>query len=157
MRRQGKSSYNTRQATARERAFRALSDIRGGASVSEAARANGVTVRTLKRYVGSALVQDRPGGIVRVRKDDHLTRHLQIPGPNGPIVIEVHSFKAASDVARYKAALNRFLRGDRDALAPWRGKKIAGVEIITDSPTLISQADRGLLPYALYAFTGSNK
>jgi hypothetical protein len=77
-------------------------------------------------------------------------RHLQIPGPNGPIGIEVRGSKAASEVARYKAALNRFLGGDRNALDEWHGRKIAGVELITSGKVLIDQADKGLLPYALY-------
>lgn len=97
-----------------------------------------------------ALVQDRPGGRIRATKSDRLVRYLQIPGPNGPKEISVRGSKAASEVANYKAAVNRFLRGDRKALVPWRGKKIASVELVTDPKVLVDQADKGLLPYALY-------
>jgi hypothetical protein len=73
----------------------------------------------------------------------------------GPREIEVRGSEAASEVARYKAAVNRFLRGDRNALADWRERKIGGVELITDEEALIDQADKGLLPYALYrSFSG---
>ncbi len=150
MRKQTIRPYNKRQAQARERSLRALSAMRHGASISRAGRENGVTPRTIRRYVGSALVQDRPGTRIRATKSDSLVRYLQIPGLNGPIEISVRGSKAASEVANYKAAVNRLLRGDRNALVPWHGKKIAGVELVTDSKLLVDHADKGLLPYALY-------
>lgn len=144
-----------RSSAARERSLNALRSMRQGASISQAARENGVTPRTIKRYVGSALLQDRPGGRIRATKSDRLVRYLQIPGPDGPREISVRGSKAASEVANYKAAVNRFLRGDRNALAPWQGKKIAGIELVTDPKVLVDQADKGLLPYALYrSFSG---
>lgn len=104
----------------------------------------------MKKYVGSALLQDRPGGRIRATKSDRFVRYLQIPGPNGPIEITAHGSKEASEIAKYKAAVNRFLAGDRNALAPWHGKKIAGVELITAERTLKGLAQRDLLPYSLY-------
>jgi hypothetical protein len=151
MRRNNNLPQNKRQAQARERALRALSAMKRGVSISRAARENGVTPRTIKRYAGGALIQDRPGGRIRTSKTDRLVRYLQIPGPNGPIEITVQGSKAASEVARYKAAVNRALAGDRNALAEWRGRKIAGVQLITDAKVLADQADKGLLPYALYS------
>jgi hypothetical protein len=104
----------------------------------------------MKKYVGSALLQDRPGGRIRATKSDRLVRSLQIPGPDGPIELTAHGSREASEVARYKAALNRFLAGDLGALAPWHGKKIAGVELITDRHTLKGLAQNDLLPYSIY-------
>lgn len=124
--------------------------MRQGASISKAARDNSVTIRTIKRYAASALVQERPGGRIRATKSDRLVRYLQIPGPNGPMDITVRGSKAASEAAKYKAAINRLLRGDRNAMARWRGKKIAGVELITDPKILIEQARKEILPYSLY-------
>jgi hypothetical protein len=135
---------------ARDRALHALADMRHGGSISRAARENGVATRTIKRYAGSALVQDRPGGRIRATKSDRLVRYLQIPGLHGAIEITVRGSKEASEVAKYKAAVNRYLRGDRNALADWHGKKIAGVPVITAGRTLVDLADKGLLPYALY-------
>jgi hypothetical protein len=140
---------------ARERVLDALYDMRRGASLSRAARENGVTPRTIRRYAGSALVQDRPGGRIRATKADRLVRYLVIPGPDGPREISVRGSKAASEFAKYKAAANRFLRGDRDALVAWHGKKIGGIELITAGSTLKNLADKGLLPYSLYrSFSG---
>src|SRR5437879_1189505 len=42
-----------RQMEARNRALRALAAMRHGASLSLAARENGVTIRTIRRYVGT--------------------------------------------------------------------------------------------------------
>jgi hypothetical protein len=135
---------------ARERVLKAIGSMRRGDTLSRAARDNGVTTRTIKRYAGSALVQDRPGARIRATKSDRLVRYLQIPGPHGPIDITAHGSKEASEIARYKAAVNRFLAGDLNALAPWHGKKIAGIELITDARTLKGLAQKELLPYSLY-------
>jgi len=144
------SKLPERRSSARDRSFHALNNMRHGASISQAARDNGVTTRTIKKYVGSALLQDRPGGRIRPTKSDRYVRYLQIPGPHGTIEIKAHGSKEATAVARYKAAVNRFLRGDLKALAPWRGKKIAGVELVTDARTLKDQAKKDELPYSLY-------
>jgi hypothetical protein len=124
--------------------------MRQGVSMTHAARENRVTTRTIKRYAGAALLQERPGARIRARKSDRLARYLQIPGPDGPIEITAHGSKQASEFARYQAAVNRLLRGDRDALADWHGKKIAGVQLLTNADTIVSQARNELLPYSLY-------
>src|ERR1019366_7349115 len=144
-----------RSQSARNRALNALADMRHGALISHAAQDNGVSQRTIKRYVGGALLQNRPGGRIRATKSDRLVRYLQIPGPHGPIDITAHGSKEASQAARYKAAVNRFLGGDLKALAPWHGKKIAGVELITAGITLKGLAQKEFLPYSLYrSFSG---
>jgi hypothetical protein len=139
-----------RSHESRERALKALWSIRQGDSLSKAARDNGVTARTIKRYAGSALVQDRPGGRIRATKSDRLVRYLQIPGPNGPRDVNARGSKVAAEFAKYKAAVNRLLAGDRDALKDWHGKKIAGIPLITDTKTLVEQAHQEMLPYSLY-------
>jgi len=109
----------------------------------------------MKRYVGSELLQERPGGWIRATKSDRLPRYMQLPGADGPVEITTRRSKDASEVARYQAAVNRFLAGDPNALAPWRGKKIAGVELITDREILKSLAHKDLLPYGPYrSFSG---
>jgi len=149
------NSRNQREMLARERVLGAVYAMRRGASLSRATRENGVTPRTVRRYASAALVQDRPGGRIRATKSDRLIRYLVIPGPDGPREISVRGSKTASEFAKYKAAVNRFLRGDRDAMADWHGKKIAGIELITAADTLKGLAEKGLLPYSLYrSFSG---
>jgi hypothetical protein len=144
------SELSERSFASRDRSLRALWDIRHGASPSQAARDNRVSIRTIKKYVGAALLQDRLGGRIRATKSDRLVRYLQIPGPQGPIEITARGSKEASEVAQYKAAVNRYLGGDLGALAPWHGKKIAGAELITAGRTLKSLAQKELLPYSIY-------
>lgn len=144
------SKIPKRSFSARDRSLHALADMRHGVPFPQAARDNGVTTRTIKKYVGSALLQDRPGGRIRPTKSDRFVRYLQIPGPRGQVEIKAHGSKEAAEVARYKAAVNRFLRGDLKALASWHGKKIAGIELVTDRQTLKGLAQRELLPYSLY-------
>lgn len=146
----GQATLPKRSNAARDRALKALSAMRRGDTLFTAARENGVTARTVKRYIGSALVQDRPGGRIRAKKSDRLVRYLQIPGPGGPREVNVRGSKAASEFANYKAAINRLLRGDSNAMAPWHGKKIAGIELITDTKILVEQARKEILPYGLY-------
>ncbi|SRR6266568_4607687 len=143
------SNLSERSFNARRRALHALADMRHGASMSRAAHDHHVTPRTIKQYAGSALVQERSGGRIRATKSDPLVRGLQIPGPNGPIEIDVGS-KAASEFAKYQIDVNRFLGGNITALANWHGRKIAGIELITAGRTLKSLAEKDLLPYSLY-------
>ena len=137
-------------AAARDRALKALWAMRQGDSLSKAARDNGVTARTVKRHLGSALVQDRPGGRIRATKSDRFVRYLQIPGPEGPREISVHGSRTASEFAKYKASINRLLGGDRNAMDRWQRQKIAGIELITDPKVLIDQARKEILPLPLY-------
>lgn len=158
MRKQDNHTPDRRPLETRNRVLGALSSMRHGASISQAARENGVSVRTMKKYAGSALAQDRPGGRIRVTESDRLVRHLQIPGTHGPKALNARGSKIASEVAKYKADVNRALSGDEDALDKWRRKKIAGVELVTDVDVLADLADKGQLPYALYrAAVGGRK
>jgi len=145
------SKAQQQSSAARDRAFKVLSAMRRGDSLSRAARENGVTSRTVKRYVGSALVQDRPGRRIRATKSDRLVRYLQIPGFDGkPRDINARGPKIASEFANYKADINRLLRGDRHAMDKWHGRRIAGIELVTDPKILIEQARKDILPYSLY-------
>jgi hypothetical protein len=139
-----------RSQDSRERALKALWAMRRGDTLSRAARDNGVTIRTIKHYAGSALVQDRPGGRLRATKSDRLVRYLQIPGSDGPRAVNVRGSKTASKFANYKAAINRLLGGDRHALDRWHGKTIQGIQLITDTNTLVEQARKEILPRSLY-------
>lgn len=145
-----RAALSVRNNAARERVLKALWAMRRGDTLSRAARDNGVTIRTIKRYAGSALLQDHPGGRIRATKTDRLVRYMQIAGPEGPREITVRGSKAASQFAHYQADINRLLRGDRHAMAKWHGKKIEGIELITDTKTLVGQARKEILPYGPY-------
>ncbi len=149
------SALSKRSLAAQDRSFHALADARHGVKLPQALRDNGVTLRTFKKYLGSEIRQSRRGGRISVTRTDRRIRYLQLPGLQGPIDIDARGSAEARRAARYKAAVNRLLRGDLKALKRWKGKKIAGVQLITDPETLKRLAKEELLPYALYrSFSG---
>jgi len=134
----------SRSREARNRALHALTAIRHGASLAQAAKAEGVGQRTIRKYVGSALRQDHVGGRVRAVARDRFTRYLQIPGPDGPIQVTVKGSKEATELAAYVSARATFLRsGDESFLRRFRGKRIGGHALVTDPKILTTQAEQG--------------
>jgi hypothetical protein len=70
------------------------------------------------------------------------------------VAIKTRSSKDREALGQYLRDLGRYLRGDRDALARWRGRKIAGVELVTDERAIIA-IEPALSDFALYrAFSG---
>jgi DNA-binding CsgD family transcriptional regulator len=137
---------STRSVEARNRALHALTAIRHGASLAEAAKAQGVSQRTIQKYVGSALRQDHAGGRIRAFATDRFTRYLQIPGQEagGPTKVSVKGIKQATELAAYVNARAIFLRtGDTTALRRFEGKKIAGHTLVTDPQLLTALAEQG--------------
>jgi DNA-binding CsgD family transcriptional regulator len=135
---------SARSQGARNRALHALTEMRRGASLAEAAKSEGVSQRTILKYVGSALRQDHAGGRILAVPRDRFTRHLQIPGPDGPIQVTVKGNKEATELAAYVSARARFLRsGDESALRRFHGKSIGGHTLVTDPQILTAQAEQG--------------
>lgn len=133
-----------RSHEARNRALHALTAIRQGASLADAAKAEGVSQRTVRKYVGSALRQDHAGGRIRAVPRDKFTRYLQIPGPDGPIQVTVKGNREATQLAAYVNARAAFLRsGDESVLRPFHGKKIGGHTLVTDPKLLTALAEQG--------------
>lgn len=99
-------------------------------TAAKAARDNGVTVRDFWKFIPKAFRKDASGKIRAV--PDRYVRRLEIPGPDGPVIIKVRGSKARSEVARYRNDVFRFLAGDRTALDKWVGVSIQGHELLTD-------------------------
>ena len=144
---------NPREAQARERALAALARMRREKSSRQAAaRAEHTDPRTMQRYVGSALRQDRPRGRFRATKGDNIRRDLQIPTALGMVSVKVRGSRQAAILGRYMNALGKNLRGDTEALKEFEGIKIAGHELITDPATLAALASVDVLDIdSLYA------
>jgi len=120
-------------------------------SLTHAAKLEGIKPATVKRYVPGALKQSH--GKFRVTKGDRYSATLHVPGAQGESVeVKTRSSKEREALSQYLRDLGRYLRGKRDALAPWHGKKIAGVELVTDRRTLES-IEPALSDFSLYRVT----
>lgn len=139
-----------RSRSARERALHVLSAMRLDSSLSltRAAKMQGIKAATVKKYLPSALKVSK--GKFRVTKSDRYSATLYIPDSDGNSVpVKTRSSKERTELSNYLRDLGRYLRGDRNALAQWQGRKIAGIELITDGPT-IKAIEPALFDFSLY-------
>jgi hypothetical protein len=133
-----KASLPERSQFARDRALHVLSAMRrdSNLSLTRAAKLEGIKAQTVKKYFSSALKLSK--GKFRATKGDRYSATLYIPDSQGNSVpINTRSSKEREQVSKYLRDLGRYLRGDRDALLGWRGKKIAGVALVVDGYTIV--------------------
>lgn len=122
-------------------------------SLTHAAKLQGVKRETVKRYVPSALRKTH--GKFHATKSDHYRATLYVPDARGhSVAVNTRSSKDRAALSRYLRDLGRYLRGSRNALASWHGRKIAGVEVLTAGRT-IAAIEPALSEFSLYrAFNG---
>lgn len=108
-----------------QRVFEALSFMRTHDwSLTRAAQEAGTTLRTLRKYAGTAIVRT-PTGRYEVKSSDRLQRHMRLPTPEGLVALDIRGSRTASLVGRYWNMLDAFLRtGRTDALREFRHKSI---------------------------------
>lgn len=149
------SQLSERSDAARNRAAHVLAAMRNdpALSLSRAARLEGVKPETVKKYFPSALKKSK--GRVRATKSDRYTATLYIPDAQGnPVPVKTRSSRDREALGQYLRDLGRYLRGDRRALSRWRGRKVAGVELVTDETAIVSM-EPALSDFSLYrAFNG---
>ena len=136
-----------RQAETQTRVARALTFMREGHSATVAAHKAGTTLATMRRYAGRAL-KPTPSGRYAAAAGDWLRRRVRMLTPVGLIAIEARTSKAASRIARYWAAVNRYLKtGDNRPLQAFRGTAIrvgrVSYPFVTDLATLERLAHAG--------------
>src|SRR5439155_24292847 len=126
------SSLSARQLKARADVLAAHSDMLRDRNLtaSQAARDNGVTVRDFWKYIPKAFKKDSSGRIRAIA--DRYVRRMEVPGPDGPILIKIRGSKAKNEVARFRNDFFRILGGDRSALDRWDGLTIQGHKLLTD-------------------------
>jgi hypothetical protein len=137
---------------ARSRALAVLARMRSrGESLSEAARLERTTPRTVRKIVGKQLRRGTSGHY-RATRSDTLRRDLSVLGSDGYEPVVVRSSKQAHLAAEHLVAVGRFLRtGDAEWLKPFVGKRVGGVELLTDPDRLSELADADLVKLdALY-------
>jgi len=149
------SALSERSYAARDRALHVLAAMRRNPklSLSRAAKLEGVKQETVKKYFPSALKESR--GQFRATKIDRFAATLYVPGVHGnPVPLPTRSSKERKQASAYLRDLGRHLRGDRNALAKWHGKKIAGVKLVTAARTIVA-IEPALSEFSLYcAFNG---
>jgi hypothetical protein len=115
----------------RQRSLAVLARVRRGEPLSQAARTERTTVRTVRKYLGKQLRRDSSGNY-RATRGDRLRRDLSVLGFDGYEPIVSHSSKEASLASEHLIAVNRFLRtGNKKYLKPFIGKRVGGVELLT--------------------------
>ena len=126
-------------------------------SLSEACRQEHIKPVTFRRYLGSAVRQDKPGGRFRATLGDHFRRDLEIPTAQGPTVVPIYGSKNASRIANYLNAVSEYLRtGKRTKLDSFNGQtvKVGGkeIELLTNPAKLSTLAEADVLHFdQLYA------
>jgi hypothetical protein len=149
------ASLSRRSQSARQRALHVLAAMRRNPalSLSRGAREQGIKPSTVVKKFPKDLLKSN--GKFRVTKGDKHPETLYIPNAQGiEVPIQTRSFKTRKQAGRFYRDFNRYLRGDRHALNEWRGKKIAGVEVLTD-PNTIKALEPAIPDFSLYrTFTG---
>ena len=131
---------------ARQRALAVLARMRSrGESFSQAVRVEHTTRHTVRSYVGKQLKRGTSGRY-SATTGDTLRRDLSALGFDGYEPVVVRSSKQAQLASSHLIAVNRFLRtGDVEWLKPFIGKRVGGVELLTDPDRLHILGDADLV------------
>jgi hypothetical protein len=144
-----RKALSCRLLEARVRGLAAINRVRRGQSktLSDAARAENTTVKSIRRLLPSALVQDRLGGRIRVKAGDRYSARVQILTDRGPLTVTAHGSRERELAGRHRATVMRVLRNDEpaSALEQFRGKSVGGHPLIVDINLLSEPAHGGVL------------
>ncbi|HLW55556.1 MAG TPA: hypothetical protein VKW06_22195 [Candidatus Angelobacter sp.] len=139
-----------RSYDARQRALHVLAAMRHDLklSLTHAAKLQGVRPETVKKYFPSAL--KKANGKFQATKTDRYTTTLYVPGADGnEVPVKTRSSREREQLGQYLGDLGRYLGGNRKALSKWHGKKVAGIELVTDKRTLMA-IEPALSDFSLY-------
>ena len=134
----------------RDRALHVLASMRRdpNLSLSRAAKLEGVKPETVKKHLSSSL--RKIAGKFTATKTDRHKATLYIPDEHGnPIPLPTSSSKERKQASNYLRDLGRYSRGQKNALAKWHGKKIAGVPLVTAGRTIVA-IEPALSEFSLY-------
>jgi len=141
---------SARSSASRDAALHVLAALRRDPklTLAHASKLEGVRPETVKKYFGSALKKVK--GEWRVSKSDRFIEVLYVPDAQGnPVPVTTRSSKEREQVSAYLRDVGRYLRGDRKALAKWRGRSIAGVALVTDAH-ILQATEPALSDFAMY-------
>jgi hypothetical protein len=147
-----------READLQRRVFRALRRMREGESLSRATREERLKRDTFIRRARPALRRNGPGKPWKAIPEDKLTSVMRVLTEFGPTPEIIRSSRDRKLLGRYNRALRMFRAGEdgaEAALLKFRGKKVAGHILITDTKLLIQLEEAGRLDFDdLYSALG---
>lgn len=137
--------------SARRRALAALARMRSrGDSLTQASHASRTTPRSVLKLVGKQLKRNTSGRY-SVTTGDALRRDINVLSAEGYVPVTVRSSKLPQLASEHLIAVGRFLRtGDTEWLKPFVGKRVGGVELLTDPDRLQMIGDAGFKLDSLY-------
>jgi hypothetical protein len=148
-RRKTKAQSTRRRQEARVRGFAAINLVRRGKakSLSAAARAEGTTVKTIRRLLPGALARRRRGGHVRVKASDRYSERVEILVDLGPLVVTAHGSRERELAGRHRSVYFKVLRRElpASALEEFRGETVGGHKLLSDPDRLFTLATGGEL------------
>ena len=132
----GTRTLAERSQATRAKALHVLSDLRRDRklTLTQAAKNRDVSPSSLKKYIGSQLKQDRPGGRIRVTTSDRLRATLYRPSTKPGVQIPIHTSNSRERylVGEWLAAINEAGRGDWARLNRFpKGTFVGGVHLPT--------------------------
>ena len=134
-----------------EKSLRVLAQMRGGESLSAAARAEDIRPETVRRQLGAAL--EREGNRYQATRRDQLYRRMEFLTPHGYVPLEPADSREATKLAKYQNAVRRYIElGDEVQLGKFKGKTVrsrdgARIEFLTDLDAIDRLASAGILSF----------
>jgi hypothetical protein len=116
-------------------------------SLSAAVRAEGTTIRAIRRWLPGAITQARPGGRIRVKPSDRYAAQVEVLTIDGQRVVTARGSRQRELAGRHRASFMRVLQGQESpaVLEQYRGKTVGGHELISDFALLSSFAQAGIV------------
>jgi len=130
-----------RRETTDPRVARSLGEMRRyGVSASEAARDQGMKLKTFVKGAGRSLYRSGRGKPWKARSEDQLRFSMAVLTPKGRVVVIVRNSRERKLLHDYESAVRMF-RADEDGwereLKKFEGMKIGGHKLITDPKLLV--------------------
>ena len=144
------AQLSDRSYAARDRGLHVLAAMRADPNLTptRAARLEGLSYRTLKKYFGSEL--NRAGNRYHVSPSDRRVAYVYLPDERGNIIQrKTTSSREREQAGAFLADFNRYQRGDSTALVKWRNVKIGGFGLLTDARA-IKESEPEMVEFNLY-------
>lgn len=145
------------QEEAKVRGLAAINRVRKGlsTSLSAGARAEGTSVKAIRKLLPGALTKEKSKGRIRVKAGDTYAARVEIITASGPLVVTAYGSRERDLAGLYRAVVIRVLGGKDPAssLRQFRGKTVGGQKLVSNFNQLRGLALAGVLGHLdnLYA------